>query len=193
MLDWLIEIDKKLFLSLNSLHNSTWDEIMGWMTAKQSWYPLYGIIIGFIFIKFKKERWLIFISITILITITELVASGFFKPYIGRLRPCHDPTIKALVHTINGACGSMYGYFSAHASNTFGLAGFIFFMLKNDKKYIWITYFLLLWATIISYSRIYVGVHYPLDIMSGGIFGFITSFFIFKLYSILVNKLLYKH
>lgn len=193
MLDWLIDIDQKLFLFLNGLHNPTWDLIMSWITAKKSWYPFYAIIIIFLIVKFKKEKWLIFVSIAILITLTEQIASGLFKPLIGRLRPCHEPILDGLVHTINGKCGGQFGYFSAHASNTFGLAGFLFLVLKNEIKLKWIGITLFIWAAIVSYSRVYVGVHYPLDILSGAICGIGISYFVFKLYSISIDKLLNKH
>lgn len=193
MLDWLIKFDQKLFLFLNGLHSPTWDSIMSWITIKESWYPFYVLIIIFIAIKFKKEKWFIFISIAILITLTEQIASGLFKPLIGRFRPCHEPLLEGLVHTINGKCGGQFGYFSAHASNTFGLAGFLYLTFKNNDKYKSIGKIMFFWAAIVSYSRVYVGVHYPLDIISGAICGLIVSYMVYKLYSISVNKLLNKH
>ena len=200
MLDWIIDIDKQLFVFLNSHHNETWDSIMSWITAKQSWFPFYLVLIIFLTYQFrngkgifKREFWFVFISIAILITLTEQIASGFFKPFIERFRPCHEPTLEGLVHTINGKCGGQFGYFSAHASNTFGLAGFIFLLLKNEIKLKWIGIFLFFWAAIVSYSRVYVGVHYPLDIISGAVCGILVSILIHKLYVISVNKILHKH
>ena len=191
MIDWIIDIDKALFIFLNSQHNEFWDTTMSWITGKKSWYPFYGIIIGFIFSKYKKERWFIFIAIAILITFTEQIASGLFKPWIERLRPCHEPSLEGLVHTIQGKCGGQYGFFSAHASNTFGLAGFIFLLLKNNPKFKWIGFILFFWAAIVSYSRVYVGVHYPLDILSGAICGIVVSIAVHKLYIFSTNKLLH--
>lgn len=192
MLDFLIDIDKQLFVFLNSMHNEFWDGIMSLITAKKTWFPFYALIIVFIILKYKKERWLIFITIAILITFTEQIASGLFKPLIGRLRPCHEPTLEGLVHTINGKCGGQFGYFSAHASNTFGLAGFIFLLVKNEVKLKWIGISLFIWAAVVSYSRVYVGVHYPLDIFSGAILGLLLSYFIHKLYKISIHKILNK-
>lgn len=192
MIDWLIEIDQKLFLFLNGFHTTNWDVIMSWITAKKSWFPFYALILIFLFVKFKKEKWLILISIAILITLTEQIASGLFKPLIERFRPCHEPILEGLVHTINGKCGGSFGYFSAHASNTFGLAGFMYLLVKNHAKLKWIGFTLLIWAAIVSYSRVYVGVHYPLDIFSGAICGILVSHLVFKLYTISTNKLLYK-
>lgn len=95
-----------------------------------------------------------------------------------RLRPCHNPEIADLVHTINGACGGKYGFVSSHASNTFALAIFIGFIFK--KHVAWMLYFMLCWAAIVTYSRIYVGVHYPGDVLGGALLGSIIGFLMWK-------------
>lgn len=95
-----------------------------------------------------------------------------------RLRPCHNPELANLVHTINGACGGQYGFVSSHAANTFALAVFVVLVLKKHFK--WMFCFMLVWATIVSYSRIYVGVHYPGDVLGGALLGSTIGFLIWK-------------
>ena len=189
MLEWLIELDKSIFLALNAIHNETWDKIMVFTTGKKSWYPMYGMIITFLFVKFRRERWFIFVAIAILITLTDQIASGFFKPTVGRLRPCHDPSIQAFTHILTG-CGGKYGFFSSHAANTFGISTLIYLLTKDRFK--WLGIFMIVWAIVVSYSRIYVGVHYPLDIISGAICGILVGNGVFKLYQMSIDRFLKK-
>ena len=190
MIDWLIDLDKQLFIFLNSFHNEFWDNLMVWITGKKSWYPLYGLIISFVFIKFKKERWFIFITIALLISTTEWITSGVAKPFFERLRPCNEPSLSGVIHHITG-CGKRFSFFSAHASNTFALATLLFLMLKTIKLK-WIGILLIIWSIIISYSRVYVGVHYPLDIVGGMLCGWLLGIAYYKLYQFSIDKLLHK-
>jgi len=121
------------------------------------------------------------ILVIILIVLTDQT-SGFFKDFFQRLRPCHDQEINSFIRIVKEGCGGLYGLFSAHAANTFAVATFFYFTLKRYSKNF---KYLFLWATIVSYSRIYVGVHFPSDIIFGACFGIVTAY----LFSFNSNKI----
>ena len=119
MIDKLIGWDKELFLWLNGFHADWLDPIMLFITERNSWIPLYLVIIALIIWKLKWRSIPLLLGFGLLILIADQLASGFFKPYFGRLRPCHEPGFQELVHMIKG-CGGKYGFASSHASNTVG-------------------------------------------------------------------------
>ncbi len=172
IIKFLIEIDTDFFLFLNSFHNSFFDVVFEWVTGRFSWLPLYGVLVLLVAVKFKKNALIIFPLVTILILLTDQVSVHLFKDVFLRLRPCHNPQIAHLVHVVDG-CGGQYGFVSSHAANTFGLAIFVGVLLKQHYK--WFLLGLLIWAAVVSYSRIYVGVHYPGDIIGGAILGVIIA------------------
>lgn len=108
----------------------------------------------------------------------DQISVQLFKDVFMRLRPCHNPEIADLIHTINGACGGQYGFVSSHAANTFGLALFVGLIFKKHVPFLLKA--LLIWAAVVSYSRIYVGVHYPADLICGAILGSIIAFLMWK-------------
>ncbi len=178
MIDFLATIDRELFLFLNDLHNPFLDFLMYWITKQETWYPFYLLIIVWMFWKYGKRAIVPLLLIIIAITISDQVTSSLMKPFFERLRPCHTPDIQHLVHTVSG-CGGMYGFASGHAANSFTLATLLFLFFKSRINYLWIIFF---WATLIAYSRIYVGVHYPGDILTGAIIGSIVAWILFLLY-----------
>jgi len=172
MLELLNNIDTNLFLFLNSLHSSFFDPIMHWISGKLSWLPLYILIIGYLIWHSKiKSIWII-LSLILLIVLSDQLSVHLFKNVFERLRPCHNSLIADQVHLVNNHCGGKYGFLSSHASNTFALAGFLTFLFRAK----WISISLLIWAGVVSYSRIYLGVHYPFDVLCGALFGLILSF-----------------
>lgn len=176
MLESLIELDQQLFLWLNGLHADWLDPIMLFITKRNPWIPLYALILFLVIRKLKWQSWSMILAFALLITLADQAASGFFKPFFERLRPCHEPAIQDLVHMVKG-CGGQYGFASSHASNTFALAFFLWFIYRNNYAKIMIG-----WAVVVSYSRIYVGVHYPGDIIMGAILGVIAAVITYQLY-----------
>ncbi len=178
MIDTIINIDKELFLWFNSLHNSFLDTLMWWGSGKLTWIPLYAFFLYLVWKKFKTKSWLPVLGVVILIVLTDQLSVHLFKNVFERLRPCHDPSISEFVHLVNNYCGGKFGFVSSHAANTFGLAMFLWLCLRKAYPIFWIIF---IWAVFVSYSRIYLGAHFPLDIFCGGLLGFLLATFIYKL------------
>lgn len=175
------------FLWLNSFHSPVWDKIMFWVTYRFTWIPLYLYIIYFLFknIRIDFVRSLLFVLISV--GLADRITSGLMKPYFQRLRPCHDPVIQHLVHVV-GNCGGQYGFVSSHASNSFALVAALIILFKNYKIDSKIPLFLFFWAIVVSYSRVYVGVHFPTDIIIGGLIGFLIPFIIYPVITLFKHK-----
>lgn len=166
------------FLWLNSFHTPFWDTAMYWISHRYTWIPLYLILIIFTFREDKKEFAKRILMAILAVGLADYTASGILKPYFQRLRPCHDPIIQNLVHVV-GNCGGQFGFASSHAANSFALATiFILFYYKKNKMMA----SLMPWAIIVSYSRIYNGVHYPTDILVGAIIGILSAFLFYSIY-----------
>lgn len=178
-MDQLIELDKELFLYLNSLHTLWLDPVMFWLTKTIVWLPLYLFLLYIIYKNYKTKSWIVFIGIAITIFLADQITSGFMKPFFERLRPSREPSLEGMVHLVNGYKGGMYGFASSHAANTFGIAAFL--SLLFHKKYAWINW-IFGWSFITGYTRIYLGVHYPGDILVGGIIGIICGWIMFKMF-----------
>lgn len=164
----LIEADKALLLELNGSHSVFWDGFMWVVTSTTTWMPA-GAVLLYIIFKNNKigHAFTILFMIALTITLADQIASSICKPYFCRFRPTQDPEIMYLVHTVNGYRGGLYGFISSHAANTFGVAVFISLLFRYWKA----TLVMITWAMIPSYSRIYLGVHYPGDILCGAIEG----------------------
>ena len=180
MIDQLVELDKELFLFLNGLHAPWLDPLM--VLLSNTWFsiPLYVFLLYHIVKEYKKDTWPILLTIGLTILLTDQVTSTFMKPFFERLRPSREPALEGVIHLINGYRGGTYGFASSHAANTFGTAMFLYLVFRNTKP--WMGW-LFLWAAIVSYTRIYLGVHYPGDIIVGGMIGIFFGWISFRIYS----------
>jgi len=175
--------DKELFLFLNSIHSPLWDYSMTLFTLTPTWLIFYGTIIAIIIKKHGKKSLFIFVAIALMILCADQF-SGILKHTVQRLRPSNDPAFNQLVHVFFRK-GGLYGFVSAHAANTFAIATFTTLLFRNRRYAV----FIFLWATMIAYTRIYLGVHYPGDILFGAILGIGIGIGIFKLLSYAESRL----
>lgn len=181
IIDSLKKIDVQLFLYINGKHNDFFDVVMYWISDRLFWIPLYVFFLFLVFKKVGKRLWLVIIFAALLILLSDQLSVHAFKNVFLRYRPCHNLVIQSQVHLLNGYCGGTYGFISSHATNTFALAMFLFLFFKNRINYF--GFFVFLWAALVCYSRIYSGVHYPADVIVGGIVGMGIGVVVFKFYS----------
>ena len=179
MIDFLLEIDKKLFLFLNGLNSGFFDWLMYYISEKTTWIPLYMIILVLVIKKYKWKGLFFLLFATLLVVLSDQ-GSVMMKNTFMRLRPCKDPDLQGLVHMVRGRCGGMYGFVSSHAANTFALAALVSMIFRKDYKYI--TAIMFTYASLNAYSRIYLGVHYPGDVIAGAILGWGIGITVFLLW-----------
>jgi undecaprenyl-diphosphatase len=185
MISFLKELDQAVFLFLNSFHNSFWDIVMVMFTRKEIWLPLY-VAFGILII--RKYRWksVFILMIIILAIVFSDQFSVLIKESVKRLRPTHDPAISDMVHNLLKK-GGLHGFFSSHASNAITVA-FITSKIFSNKIY---TFTIFVWALVVSYSRIYLGVHYPFDILAGIAWGFFTGYLFYQLLLFIEKKIIW--
>ena len=181
----IINLDKEVFLFLNGLHSSFFDVVMPLMTGTYFWIPLYLFLTVIIIKKYKKDSIWILVGVIVTIVLCDRITTGFMKPFFARLRPSHEPELRDLVHLVNNYRGGLYGFASSHAANTFGVAVFLWLTLKANFKWIGLIF---VWAAIMTYTRIYLGVHYPGDIIVGALIGVCCGLVAFKLSSYLIDR-----
>ncbi len=184
MIHWIVEADKSLFLIINGMHNHVLDFLMYWITNKFTWFPFYLLIIIWLIYRYKVKGLIAVLMIVVVIVMCDQFTSTFMKPFFARLRPCHDPEISALDHMVV-SCGGLYGFCSSHAANSFGLAMFLFLLFRKKFPK---TAYLFVWAALISYSRVYVGVHFPGDVLTGAFIGVAFAWIVYRIYSRLPEK-----
>lgn len=170
MVEWLDQLDKSLFLFLNGINSPFWDVVMFNISKKFIWIPFYALLLALLIKEYKWKSLLLLVMVALTITLSDQSSVHLFKNVFERLRPCHQPELMGLVHTVNGKCGGQFGFVSSHAANSFALAGFFFMLLRTKLPFI--SWFLVAWAAIVAYSRVYLGVHFPGDILVGAILGF---------------------
>ncbi|MCD4723484.1 MAG: phosphatase PAP2 family protein [Bacteroidales bacterium] len=176
ILNTLNQWDTELFLCLNGAHNSFWDFVMYWASDKIIWIPVYLIFLFLLWRKFREKIWIILVFAALLVFLSDQISVHLFKDIFQRLRPCHEPELMGWIHLIDGKCGGSFGFYSSHASNIWAVAVFVLSMLGNRNIRVIIP--ILIWAMLISYSRIYLGVHYPGDILAGMLAGSLLGWMI---------------
>ena len=187
MIESLQQFDADLFLKIHSgLANPFFDWLLPLMRNRFFWAPLYLFIVVFCYVEYKKKGWYVVGMLLVTFAIGDLLASRLIKPLVARLRPCNEPTLlNEIISRV--PCGSGYSFPSAHATNHFAIAIFLIFVFYNKWKPI--LPIGLAWAFIISFSQIYVGVHYPIDTMAGAVLGTIIGLSTSKLYKKLQPQL----
>ena len=168
ILNQVVDIDTDIFLSINRMHSPFFDYFMSAYSGKWIWVPMYAAIW---YVMLRNFHWKVtlfcMIGLALVITIADQTGATLIRPYVERLRPANlENPISNMVHIVNGYRGGRYGFPSCHAANTFGLAFFIWFLFRKR----WLTVFIMGWALLTCYSRIYLGVHFPGDLLAGTLF-----------------------
>ena len=179
MIDELIDKDIALLIYLNNLGTPQWDGFWLFLSNKYSAIPLYLLLLYFTFKQFGLKKTVVAVLLVVLLITLSDQTSNLFKYGFKRLRPCHNENIAGLIRLVGGRCGGLYGYFSAHAANSMAFAVFFGLLLRKKLNYIFLI--LLIWAISVSYSRVYMGVHFPSDVVTGMLIGLIyaTLFYVF--------------
>ncbi len=186
----LIELDKHILMQLNGSDSLFWDGFMYIVTDTKTWIPA---AIALLYVIFKnnnlKQGLFILLLIALVVTLADQTSSGICKPLFERYRPTKDPEFMNMVNTVNSyRAGGLYGFISSHAANTFAVAMFISLLVRNAK----LSFMMFLWAFIPTYSRVYLGVHYPGDILFGIIDGLLSGSVVYLLYKFISNKYFFK-
>jgi undecaprenyl-diphosphatase len=190
MLDWLLNFDNHLFILVNShWTNSVFDFICPLLRNKLFWVPFYVFLFAFFIINFQRKGWLIIVFLIISVAFADQVSSHVVKPLVQRKRPCNQEILAGKVRMLVN-CSNSYSFPSSHATNHFAAAFFLLTLFSAKRK--WLATLLILWAFAISYSQVYVGLHYPLDITAGAVLGsligWVVGLFFLKSYGQLILK-----
>ena len=181
------ELDSQFFLYLNGLHTDWLDPIMIAITKMWVWLPLYVLWIFLAAKQYGKKCWWILLAVGVVVLCSDQLASHVCKPLFQRLRPCFNTDLQDLIYLPKGMAGGQFGFVSSHAANTFAIATFLTAAFREKYRWAWLTLFA--WALLSSYSRIYIGFHYPGDIIAGAILGVLVGLIIWKLFQIVSKKI----
>jgi len=183
----LERLDQQLLLSINSLNTPFWDSVMHAISGKLIWVPLYLAILIYLGITYKRKFYIILIFIILAATLSDQ-SSVLVKNIFHRLRPCNDPSLTGLVHLVNGECGGLYSFVSSHATNSFDVAMLSLLFIRKR----WYSVSIIIWASIVGFSRIYLGVHYPGDVLCGSLLGAFVGWSMYSLY-VLTDETILQH
>lgn len=185
-LEKIIEFDKQLLLMLNGSESLYWDGVMSVYTTTVVWIPF---ALALVYLLIKNNNIMNFVvlllMIALVITLTDGITSTICKPLFARSRPTHDPDIMYMVDVVNNYRAYKYGFMSSHAANSFGVAVFVMLLVRHRLLSVSVT----VWALINCYSRIYLGVHYPGDILCGALVGILCGALVYRLYSFISDKM----
>lgn len=184
-MDWILDMDRELFLFLNGLNTEWLDPLMMLFTQTQFWVPLYLFLIYLIFKNYGTEGWFVLAGVVVTILLADQITSSLMKPFFARLRPSHEPSLAGLVHLVDGYAGGRYGFASSHAANTFGTAWFIWKLFGTRYRWIGLMF---VWCTLMTYTRVYLGVHYPGDVIVGALVGIGSGAIGWQVYQALRKK-----
>lgn len=183
MVEKILDLDRQLFMLLNGWGSETYDGLWLFITKQINWIPLF-ILLGYLIVKKlgAKQSLILIIFVALLIALTDQ-ATNFVKNSFHRLRPSNNPDINLLIRVVQKR--NSFSFFSGHAANTMAVATMLFLLMKPYYKYFWLIFF---WPLIFAYSRIYLGLHYPSDILCGYLFGLLTGFLMFLGYQAAQKK-----
>ena len=183
MLDYVIHLDKKLFIFLNNLGSKPFDEIWLLVTKQLNWIPFFLILLFILYKKLgTKKLGIAILTVAALITFTNEI-TDVIKFSVQRIRPCNDDALAGLIRVVKDS--DTFSYFSGHASNSTASMMFVYLILRRYYKY---SYLIFLYPLIFAYSRIYLGLHFPLDIISGFVFGGFTGILFYRIFSKIISK-----
>ena len=177
MLDYLNDIDTDALLAVNGLHDAFQDAMWWMVSAKWSSLLLVLALVWILLHQNRRHALLVLAMLALVILLADQVSSGLITHLVERLRPTHDPSLGDAVHVINGYRGGMYGFVSSHAANSFAVATLLTLLMRHRL----VTVSLFTWALLQCYSRVYLGVHYPGDILGGIIVGMLAGWFVWCL------------
>ncbi|MBS1659777.1 MAG: phosphatase PAP2 family protein [Bacteroidetes bacterium] len=186
LLNWLDRLDKSLFVIIqHDSDHTVLDWLMPILREPLTWIPLYVGMLLFVLFKSKNKALPFIVLSVVTFAFTDSLAAQVLKPLFARLRPCHDPEMQSVIRSLV-ECGGFYSMPSNHAANHFALAAFWFFALRSitGKKYHWLWF----WAAAVCYAQVYVGKHYPFDVLIGGLTGFLTGLGMSRLFLYWENK-----
>ena len=175
--------DSDLFQLINQAHQPWLDQPMVIISGKLTWIPLYAFLIYLLYKEYKSRVWKTILYLISTVVFADQVSSSILKPLFKRLRPCHVEAFQSWIH-LPDSCGGLYGFCSSHSANAFAVAIGFYLVSKNRPM----GAILIAWATLIAFSRIYLGAHYPLDVIMGAIIGGIGAFSLFQAFAKLTKK-----
>lgn len=195
-MDWLIRFDQQLLLAMNGSDSVWLDHVMLYVTRTATWIPL---IIALLVVLLRLRPWrevlMVAVSLALVVLVCDQFASSLCKPLFHRYRPSHEPALLGMVDLVNGRRGGLYGFISSHAANTFGTLMFLVLYLRHAISRRWLYVFssvtIFFWACLSSYSRIYLGLHYPGDIFVGILAGLFFGWLIYRLF-FLASRYIYQ-